>query len=77
MAELNYHHLRYFWAVAHEGNLTRAAERLLVSQSAVSVQIKKLELQLGHELFEREGRRLGITAFQTKLRRVSLSYARG
>ena len=56
MAELNFHHLRYFWAVAHEGNLTRAAERLHVSQSAVSVQIKQLEQQLGHELFERRGR---------------------
>lgn len=61
MGEVNYHHLRYFWAVAHEGNLTRAAERLFVSQSAVSVQIKKLERQLGHELFERRGRRLVLT----------------
>ena len=32
---LNYHHLRYFQAVAHEGNLTRAAERLNLSQSAL------------------------------------------
>ncbi len=61
MAHLNYHHLRYFWAVAHEGNLTRAAERLLVSQSAVSVQIQKLEQQLGHALFERRGRQLLLT----------------
>jgi len=61
MAEINFHHLRYFWAVAHEGNLTRAAERLFVSQSAVSVQIKKLEQQLGHALFHREGRRLVLT----------------
>ena len=45
MSEINFHHLRYFWAVANEGNLTRAAQSLFVSQSAVSVQIKKLEQQ--------------------------------
>ena len=43
MKSLNFNHLRYFWAVAHEGNLTRAAERLNLSQSALSVQIQKLE----------------------------------
>jgi LysR family transcriptional activator of nhaA len=58
---LNFHHLHYFWAVAHEGNLTRAAERLHVSQSAVSVQIQKLETDLGHPLFERRGRQLQLT----------------
>lgn len=58
---LNYNHLRYFWAVAREGNLTRAAEGLNVSQSALSTQIRKLEHQLGHDLFEREGKRLVLT----------------
>lgn len=71
MAEINYHHLRYFWAVAHEGNLTRAAERLFVSQSSVSVQLKKLEQQLGTELFERRGRRLILTEAGT----IALEYA--
>lgn len=71
MAEINYHHLRYFWAVAHEGNLTRAAERLFVSQSSVSVQIKKLERELGHELFERQGRRLVLTEAGS----IALDYA--
>ena len=71
MAELNYHHLRYFWAVAHEGNLTRAAERLYVSQSAVSVQIKQLERDLGHDLFERQGRRLVLTEAGS----IALDYA--
>lgn len=61
MATLNYNHLRYFWAVAHEGNLTRAAADLGVSQSALSVQIQKLEAQLGHALFERRGRELVLT----------------
>lgn len=61
MAGLNYNHLRYFWAVAREGNLTRTADRLRVSQSALSVQIKKLEAQIGHDLFERSGKQLLLT----------------
>ncbi|WP_379655396.1 LysR family transcriptional regulator [Pseudoxanthomonas sp. UC19_8] len=61
MAALNYNHLRYFWAVAHDGNLTRTAERLHLTQSALSVQIRKLEERLGHALFERRGRQLHLT----------------
>jgi LysR family transcriptional activator of nhaA len=61
METLNYHHLRYFWAVAHDGNLTRTAEQLNLSQSALSVQIRQLEARLGHDLFERRGRALHLT----------------
>ena len=61
MDQLNYHHLRYFREVAHEGNLTRTAERLNLSQSALSTQIKALEERLGQPLFERVGRRLDLT----------------
>ena len=61
LADLNYNHLRYFWAVAQDDNLTRTAERLNVSQSALSVQIRKLENRLGHPLFERRGRQLHLT----------------
>jgi len=71
MAEINYHHLRYFWAVAHDGNLTRTAERLNLSQSAVSVQIKQLEASLGHALFERRGRQLILT----EAGRIALDHA--
>ncbi len=71
MAEFNYHHLRYFWAVAHDGNLTRTAERLNLSQSAVSVQIKHLEASLGHALFERRGRQLILT----EAGRIALDHA--
>ncbi|EFO34543.1 LysR family transcriptional regulator [Roseibium sp. TrichSKD4] len=46
MDNLNYHHLRYFREVAHEGNLTRNAERVNLSQSALSTQIKQLESRL-------------------------------
>lgn len=61
MRPLNFHHLYYFWTVAREGHLTRAAEQLHVSQSALSSQIRQLENQLGHALFTREGRRLQLT----------------
>ncbi|XYK82272.1 MAG: LysR family transcriptional regulator [Labrenzia sp.] len=61
MDKLNYHHLRYFREVAHEGNLTRTAERVNLSQSALSTQIRQLEARLGHDLFERSGRQLVLT----------------
>jgi len=68
---LNYHHLRYFWAVAHDGNLTRAARTLAVSQSALSVQIRALADQLGHPLFTRRGKQLELT----EAGRVALEFA--
>jgi len=63
MHDLNYQHLRYFWMVAREGSLTKAAERLRLAPSTISTQIKALEIQLGHPLFERKGRRLQITEY--------------
>ena len=57
--------------MAHEGNLTRAARELHISQSALSVQIKTLEEQLGHELFDRQGRRLVLT----EIGRMVLDYS--
>ncbi len=71
MPGLNYAHLRYFRAVAHEGSLTRAAERLNLSQSALSVQVQKLEAQLGHRLFDRIGKRLVLT----EAGRIALDHA--
>lgn len=68
---MNYNHLRYFWAVAHDGNLTRTAERLNLSQSALSTQIKTLESRLGHALFERRGRTLRLT----EAGRIALDHA--
>ena len=61
MTHLNFHHLRYFLACARAGTLTKAAERLNVSPSAVSVQVQALEAQLGHDLFDRQGRGLVLT----------------
>lgn len=68
---LNYHHLRYFWEVAREGHLTRAAQRLRVSQSSLSVQIRQLEEHFGHPLFERQGRQLVLT----EAGRIALDFA--
>ena len=71
MRPINLHHLRYFWAIAHEGSLTRAAGKLHISPSALSTQLKMLEDQLGHPLFDRLGKRLIIT----EAGRIALDYA--
>lgn len=59
--QLNFHHLFYFWRVAKGGHLTRAAQELHLSQSALSSQIRQLEERLGEPLFTRSGRRLVLT----------------
>jgi len=71
VAFLNYHHLRYFRAIANEGSLTHAAERLRISQSALSIQLRQLEESLGHPLFVRANKKLTLT----ETGRVVLDYA--
>lgn len=71
MPALNYHHLRQFHAVAQEGSLTRAARRLNVSASALSVQIAALEAALGQALFDRAHRRMSLT----EAGRIALAHA--
>jgi len=56
MEWLNYHHLRYFYVVAKEGGVARAAAKLHVSQPSISEQVRELEEALGEKLFRREGR---------------------
>lgn len=72
MTTLNYHHLRYFWAVVREGSVVRAAAELRVSQPTISLQLKELERALGRKLFERAGRGLALT----EAGRVAYNYAR-
>ena len=62
MKWLNYHHFYYFWVIAQEMSVTRAARRLRLSQSNLSGQLKEFEELLGHPLFDRVGRRLKLTA---------------
>ncbi len=58
---LNYHHLRYFWAVAKEGGLTKAALKLRISQPTICAQVQALERALGEKLLRRSGRHLALT----------------
>jgi LysR family transcriptional activator of nhaA len=61
MEWLNYHHLLYFWQVAKEGSVSRAAAALHVAQPTVSAQLRSLERALRQRLFDRQGRRLVLT----------------
>jgi len=68
---INYKHLRYFCAVAREGGIARASERLHVTPQTISGQLSLLEEYLGVELFARVGRNLELT----EVGRMVLSYA--
>lgn len=57
----SYRHLYYFWAVAKEGGLTRAAEKLGLSVQTVSTQVRELEQALGAALLKPSGRSLVLT----------------
>jgi LysR family transcriptional activator of nhaA len=61
LQQLNFSHLLYFWAVARDGSIASACERLQLSQPTISMQIRKLERSLGHRLFDRSGRSLVLT----------------
>jgi len=61
MKDLNYHHLLYFWEVARQKSVSRAAKQMSVSQPTVSAQIKALEKALGDDIFIRTGRDLVLT----------------
>jgi DNA-binding transcriptional LysR family regulator len=64
--------LEYFVAVAEEANFTRAAERVHISQSGVSAQIRQLEHDLGATLIDRSGRTATLTTAGT----AALEHAR-
>ena len=58
---LNYHHLLYFYTVAKEGSVSRAAAQLRLAQPTLSGQIRKLEEAFDEKLFMRSGRHLVLT----------------
>lgn len=61
MSSLNYRHLHYFWVVAKEGGIARAAERLGMAVQTVSAQVRDLERSLGHQLLKPQGRGVALT----------------
>lgn len=69
--DLNFRHLHYFWVVAKEGSITRAAERLGLAVQTVSAQLALLEQAVGKSLFRPQGRRLVLT----EAGQVALRYA--
>lgn len=68
---LNFRHLYYFWVVAKEGSVTRAAERLGVAVQTISAQLALLEQSLGKSLLAPQGRRLALT----EAGRMAVNYA--
>lgn len=70
---MNLHHLRIFYAVAQRRSITAAAADLLLTQPAVSLQLKALEKELGLPLFERGGTKLRLTQAGETLLRCAVS----
>lgn len=60
-ASFNYKHLYYFWVVAKEGGISRAADKLDMAVQTVSAQVRELEKSLGCELLKPAGRGLALT----------------
>lgn len=59
--DFNYRHLYYFWVVAKEGGMTRAADRLGMAVQTISTQVRELERSLGYALLKPEGRGVALT----------------
>ena len=71
MSNLNFKHLRYFWAVAANGTIARASEILHVTPQTISGQLRELEEQMNAKLFQKSGRNLVLT----ETGRLVFSYA--
>lgn len=76
--EFNYRHLYYFWVVAKEGGMSRAAERLGMAVQTVSTQVRELEQALGCALLKPAGRGLALTeAGEAAVRQADLIFQLG
>ena len=69
---INYHHLFYFKAIAEEGTVSKAAEKLRIGQPTLSAQLKQFEDTLGVQLFERHHKKLVLT----EQGKVALDYSK-
>ena len=76
--DFSYRHLYYFWVVAKEGGMARAAARLGMAVQTVSSQVRELERALGHALLKPAGRGLALTeAGQAALQQADQIFALG
>jgi len=74
----SYRHLHYFWVVAHEGGMSRAADRLGMAVQTISTQVRELERSLGVTLLKPDGRGLALTeAGVAALRQADLIFQLG
>lgn len=74
----NYRHLYYFWVVAREGGIARAAARLDMAVQTVSAQVRELERTLGQQLLTPAGRGVALTdAGQAALRQADQIFQLG
>jgi len=71
MRHLNFNHLYYFWVVAREGSIVKAAEELCLTSQTISGQLRLLEDAVGQKIFSRAGRGLALT----ETGRVMFEYA--
>ena len=71
MSRLNYNHLYYFYAVATDGSIAKASNRLHLTPQTISGQISAFESQMGIELFDRKGNQLHLS----EMGRMIYSYA--
>jgi len=76
--EFSYRHLYYFWVVAKEGGVSKAAERLGMAVQTVSTQVRELEKSLGFALLKPAGRGVALTeAGEVALRQADLIFQLG
>ncbi len=68
-------HIRYFLAVAEEGNLTKAAQKLMIAQPPLSRQIRDLEEELGEALFTRKNNGVTLTEAGIRFRQYAAQIA--
>lgn len=76
--DFNYRHLYYFWVVAKEGGMAKAAEKLGMAVQTISTQVRELERSLGYTLLKPSGRGVALTdAGTAAMRQAELIFQLG